>query len=75
MWSLASLLKRFWPAGGCSRASTAGGTRPVMFPPRPKTSFTRRELMKEYASLAIMNTVSISGRSRRFMSAICNSYS
>ena len=45
----------------CSRSSTDGGTSPEIFPPRPKTSFTSRELMNEYASLAIMNTVSISG--------------
>src|ERR1039458_4471756 len=59
----------------CSRLSTDGGTSPVIFPPRPNTSFTSRELMKEYASWAIMNTVSICGLSRRFMSAICSSYS
>ena len=47
--------------GPRSRLSTDGGTSPEIFPPRPKTSFTSRELMNEYASSAIMNTVSICG--------------
>ena len=34
-----------------SRASTEGGTSPVILPPRRKTSLTRRELMNEWASL------------------------
>jgi len=47
----------------CSRASTVGGTRPRCLR-QAKYFFTRRELMNEYVSLAIMKTVSIAGRNR-----------
>ena len=46
-----------------------------MFPLRPNTCLTSRELINEYASLDIRNTVSMLGESRVFISAICNSYS
>src|SRR5688572_4856926 len=58
-----------------SRCSTLGGTSPEISPPSRNTSFTRRALIKEYASPAMRNTVSISGWRRRFINAICNSYS
>ena len=57
------------------RSSTSGGTSPWIGPPSWKTSFTRRELTYEYASAGIMKTVSIAGSNRRFIKAICNSYS
>ena len=52
-----------------------GGTKPDTSPPCDATSFTNRELTNDCASLAIRNMVSISGRSRRFISAACSSYS
>ncbi len=55
--------------------STSSGTRSRTLPPSMKTSLTRLELRKENSWLGIMNRVSISGASLRFMRAIWNSYS
>src|SRR4029077_615637 len=55
--------------------STSSGTRPLIDPPSCATSRTNRELRYEYFSAGIMKTVSSSGRSFRFINAICNSYS
>ena len=51
------------------------GTSPVTGPPSANTSFTNLELTYVYCSAGIMNTVSISGPSRRFINAIWSSYS
>ena len=53
-----------------SRCSTRSGTSPWTRPPSAKTSLINRELMYVYCSAGIMNTVSIRGVSRRFISAI-----
>src|SRR5579864_560379 len=58
-----------------SRCSTSSGTRPLTSPPSRATSRTSRELRYEYCSAGIMNTVSRSVRSLRFINAICSSYS
>ena len=51
------------------------GTSPCTRPPSEKTSLISRELMYVYCSAGIMKTVSILPFSRRFISAIWNSYS
>src|SRR5207253_7611262 len=50
-----------------SRTSTDGGTSPEIFPPRPMTSFTKRELMNEYASPEIETVCMMSGEAYSFI--------
>src|SRR6185312_15530902 len=58
-----------------SRSITNFGTNPSTDPPSSKISFTSRELTKEYLPSGMRKMVSNSGDSRRFINAICSSYS
>ena len=51
------------------------GTSPCTLPPSANTSLMSRELMYQFFTAGIMNTVSIVNASSRFISAIWNSYS
>src|ERR1700722_20381539 len=59
----------------CRRLITVSGTNPSTEPPNSKTFLMSLELTYEYFSSAMRNTVSTCGASRRFISAICSSYS
>ena len=59
----------------CSRSSTKGDTNLETSPPRLAISRTNVPETNWYWSLGVMNTVSTSGMSWRFMPAIWNSYS
>ena len=57
------------------RSITIGGTSDVTSPPRRNTPLMSRELTYVYFSAGIINSVSRSGSSLRFIIAIWNSYS
>src|SRR5579875_2914551 len=57
------------------RTATGSGTKVETSPPRVMISLIRRELMKENSSPESRKMVSVSGRMRRFRSAICSSVS
>src|SRR5690606_23733048 len=59
----------------CSRARTAGATRSLTSPPSDAISRTSEADRNEYCTSGARNTVSTSGQSCRFISAIWNSYS
>ena len=58
-----------------SRSTTSGGTNWLTSAPNRNTPLISRELTYVYFSAGIMNSVSSSGSSLRFIIAIWNSYS